>query len=199
MEGRNGESREMSMTLQQEGNQVTGSVDGRQGANPITEGKIEGDELTLKVTRETERGTFTINYLGKVTGDAIAGESQMKFGDREFTRDWNPKRAAADPIGTWQWRMERQDGEPWEATLKILKSGEQLAGTIGNDTAGFEVALQKVKIQGNKLTFETVFERDGDSMIIANEALLIGNTMKGKSSRVGESGAEGRAWTATRK
>jgi len=196
-EGRDGQTRESSMNLEQEGAKITGTVSGRQDPLPITEGKLDGENLVLTVKRESERGTFTATYQGKVAGNKISGEIQMKFGDREFTREWTATRVDIDPTGNWQWSMERPDGQVWEATLKIETTGDKISGSFGREDTDWSLPIKNAKVQGSVLTFQTVFERDGESMTISNRAVITGKTMKGKSLRKDAEGEEPREWKAT--
>jgi hypothetical protein len=195
-QGRDGQTRDRSMNLKQDGSKVTGTVSGRRDPMPITEGKLEGDKLVLTVKRESERGTFTANYQGTVVGNKVSGEITMKFGDREFTREWTATLVNVDPTGTWEWSMERPDGQVWEATMKLEKSDEKLIGSFGREDSDWSIPVRNSEVHGSVLTFETVFERDGESMTIKNKAIISDKTMKGKSMR--EDG-EPREWKAKRR
>lgn len=65
--GRNGQARETTFTFKADGEKLTGTVAGRQGDNPIAEGKIAGDTITF--SREGQRGKQS--YTGKISGDEI--------------------------------------------------------------------------------------------------------------------------------
>ena len=85
MQGRDGTPREVSITLKQEGNTLTGSVPGmgRGGDAPpapsqITNGKVDGDKVTFEVVREFNGNKMTTKYEGTVSG------SDMKL---KITRD----------------------------------------------------------------------------------------------------------------
>jgi hypothetical protein len=84
MQGRDGTPREMSITLKQDGNTLTGSVPGMgrggQGGAPteITNGKVDGDKVSFDVVREFNGNKMTTKYEGTVSG------SDMKL---KVTRD----------------------------------------------------------------------------------------------------------------
>jgi hypothetical protein len=84
MQGRDGTPREMSITLKQDGNTLTGSVPGMgrggQGGTPteITNGKVDGDKVSFDVVREFNGNKMTTKYEGTVSG------SDMKL---KVTRD----------------------------------------------------------------------------------------------------------------
>jgi hypothetical protein len=84
--GRDGQTRETTITLKAEGEKLTGSVSGRQGDIPISEGQIKGDELSFTVTQSRQGNEVKVNYKGKVSGDEI--KFTRTIGDRppvEFT------------------------------------------------------------------------------------------------------------------
>ena|SRR5687767_1243478 len=68
--------REGMLTLKSEGGKLTGSITGRQGETPISDGKITGDDISFSVTR----GERKIEYKGKLVGDDLKLNWQM--GDR---------------------------------------------------------------------------------------------------------------------
>lgn len=180
-EGRNGETRESSLTLKQDGDKVTGAVKGRRGDTAIQDGKIDGNKLSFKTTRETQDRTFTANYKGTIEGNTIKGTIAMAFGEREFEREWVAKRKSVDPSGTWAWTMLRDNGETWEADLKLKRDGDAIVGAFSQEDSDFTLEIQHGKMKGSTLTFETVFEGNGQSMTIKNSAVITGKTMKGKS------------------
>ena len=96
----NGDKRESTAKLKQEGEKVTGTISGRQGGNDteIKDGKIDKDgTLTFTVTREFNGNTMTSKYNGKVEGDTIKGKIETKRGDGETReREWEAKREKAE-------------------------------------------------------------------------------------------------------
>jgi hypothetical protein len=69
--GRQGNTQETTFTLKVEGDKLTGSVTGRQGETPITDGKVSGDEISFTVTRQRQGNTIKQIFKGKVAGDEI--------------------------------------------------------------------------------------------------------------------------------
>jgi hypothetical protein len=94
-----GQTRESSAKLKQEGDKVTGTVAGRQGNDTeIKDGKIDKDgTVSFTVEREFNGNKMTAKYHGKVEGDTIKGKIETKRGDGESReRDWEAKRAKGD-------------------------------------------------------------------------------------------------------
>jgi len=78
--GREGQTNETTITLKAEGDKLTGTVSGRQGDSPISDGKISGDDISFAVSRETPNGTFKMVFKGKVSGDEIKFTRSMEGG-----------------------------------------------------------------------------------------------------------------------
>lgn len=198
-EGRDGQTRTNEVALWQEDAKLTGKTSGFRGGEgtEISDGKVDGNKVSFKVTRQFQEREFTMNYNGALgTDGAIKGTMSGGSGDRTFEREWLVKRKAADAVGKWSWSMEREDGDPWETALTITKVGDKLAGKMGREDAGFSFDLQDVKLTGDLLTYKTVFSRDGNELVIQSKAVIDGKAMKGRSygSRDGEEWA--RDWKA---
>jgi len=62
-----------------DGNNLTGSMSNDfMGSTPISDGAINGDDLTFKLSFETPNGAMTINYKAKVNGDEMAITSSFE-------------------------------------------------------------------------------------------------------------------------
>jgi len=69
--GRNGQTRETTFNLKADGGKLTGTVSGRNGDNPISDGKVSGDDITFSVSVSFNGNDIKMNYKGKVSGDEI--------------------------------------------------------------------------------------------------------------------------------
>jgi hypothetical protein len=80
--GRGGNTRETTFTFKAAGASLTGSMSGMQGAEvPISDGKINGDNISFTVKMEPGGNTMVQNYTGTVAGNEIkmkreAGQGQ---------------------------------------------------------------------------------------------------------------------------
>ncbi|HKQ77908.1 MAG TPA: hypothetical protein VJ810_29695 [Blastocatellia bacterium] len=85
--GRDGQTRETTFTFKVEDGKLTGSVSGRQGDSPISDGKIEGDNISFSRKLNAGGNDITINYKGKVSGDEIKFSVTREGADQaqEFT------------------------------------------------------------------------------------------------------------------
>jgi len=77
MQGRDGTPREVTITLKQDGNTLTGEVPGMgrggQGGTPsqITNGKVDGDKFSFEVVREFQGNKMTTKYEGTAAGSEL--------------------------------------------------------------------------------------------------------------------------------
>jgi hypothetical protein len=85
--GRGGETREATFTFKVDGNQLTGSVSGRRGDVAISDGKIDGDDISFAQVMEFNGNQVKLLYKGKVSADEIKFTRQREGGERsvEFT------------------------------------------------------------------------------------------------------------------
>jgi autotransporter translocation and assembly factor TamB len=71
MAGRGGNSMTVTMNLKADGSKLSGTVSGRMGETEISDGKVDGDNVTFAVVREFNGNKITQNYRGRVNGDTI--------------------------------------------------------------------------------------------------------------------------------
>ena len=90
--GRGGQTREQTFTFKADGNQLTGSVTTPRGEMPISDGKIDGDDISFSQVMEFNGNQVKLNFKGKVAGDVIKFTRQREGGDR--TQEFTAKRAS---------------------------------------------------------------------------------------------------------
>jgi hypothetical protein len=87
--GRGGQTREVTYDLKAEGNTLTGTMTGFRGQDlTITDGKIDGDNISFKTKMEFNGNEMIMNYKGVVSGDEIKFTQEREGGSgraREFT------------------------------------------------------------------------------------------------------------------
>ena len=74
-------SRPVTFTFTSDGNTLNGTTTGRGGETKITNGKIDGDNVSFDVTREFQGNTMTAHYTGTVSGSEL--KLKVQVGDRE--------------------------------------------------------------------------------------------------------------------
>jgi hypothetical protein len=90
--GRGGQTREQTFNLKADGNTLTGTVSGRQGDVAISEGKIDGDQISFTQTMEFNGNTMKLVYKGTVSGDEIKFTRQRDGGEGQ-AQQFTAKRA----------------------------------------------------------------------------------------------------------
>src|SRR3954466_10734493 len=66
VQGRNGNTREVTYNLKADGDKLTGTTSTQQGERPIENGKVSGDTISWSQTMNSGGESRTINYTGKV-------------------------------------------------------------------------------------------------------------------------------------
>ena len=74
-------TRPVTFTFTADGTTLNGSTTGRSGEVKITNGKIDGDNVSFDVVREINNNTMTTHYTGTVSGGELKLKVQMA--DRE--------------------------------------------------------------------------------------------------------------------
>jgi hypothetical protein len=75
-QGRNG-SMTSTLTLKQDGSNLTGSLDGGRGAVDIKDGKVDGNNVTFSITRSFGGNEMTTKYTGTLDGDSLKLEYEQ--------------------------------------------------------------------------------------------------------------------------
>lgn len=79
-----------TLTLEQDGTSLEGTLDTRMGSVPITEGSVEGNRISFTVAMSGRGGrTFEMSYRGSVDGDTARGTFRTPRGDEV---EWTGKR-----------------------------------------------------------------------------------------------------------
>ena len=89
-QGRNGQTMTTTFTFKQSGETLEGTVSGRRGDTPITDGKVTGDNVSFVVVRSFNGNEFKQTYTGTISGNEINFKVQM--GDRP-PREMTAKKA----------------------------------------------------------------------------------------------------------
>jgi hypothetical protein len=79
-QGRNG-SMTVNINLKADGAKLTGTVSGRNGDTDISDGKVDGDDVSFTVVREFNGNQIKQNYKGKLEGDTIHFTVSMEGGN----------------------------------------------------------------------------------------------------------------------
>ncbi|MDK1023153.1 MAG: hypothetical protein QGD92_02855 [Gammaproteobacteria bacterium] len=78
-------SQDGTLSLTEEGSSLTGKMSGPQGDIDITEGTVDGNNLTWKA-QVTSPMAITLEVSASVDGDSISGDIKLgSFGNATFT------------------------------------------------------------------------------------------------------------------
>ena len=88
-EGRRG-TMTSTVTIQQDGGTIKGTLKNERGESQF-EGTVAGNKVSFTVKRETDNGTFTIEYSGTVDGDSMQGTAHSE----RFDFKWTAKRTGS--------------------------------------------------------------------------------------------------------
>jgi hypothetical protein len=92
--GRNGQSQEITLKLEQKDGQLTGSVSGMRGETPISNASWKDNQIAFSVVREFQGNKFETKYDGKLDGDTIKGTTERTGRDGEVIKsEWTATRA----------------------------------------------------------------------------------------------------------
>ena len=95
MQGRGGQTMTMTMNLKAEGNTLTGTISGRRGETEISDGKVDGNNISFAVVHEFNGNQMKQNFKGKVEGDTIHFTVTMEGGmGNGRSHEFDAKRAA---------------------------------------------------------------------------------------------------------
>lgn len=78
-------TRDVNMTFKADRATLIGTVSRRQSDSPIENGKIDGHNVSLTVTRKFNVMEIKTNYTGKVSGDSVTLKYKMRDNDVERT------------------------------------------------------------------------------------------------------------------
>lgn len=96
MPGRGGNMMTVTMNLKADGSKLTGTVSGRNGDTEISDGKVDGNDVSFTVVREFNGNKITSAYKGKLEGDVIHFNMKMEGGQMSNApeRTFDAKRAS---------------------------------------------------------------------------------------------------------
>ena len=73
------------LTIETDGDSLTGTMAGPQGALELTEGKVDGESYSWKAAM-TQPMPITLEFSASVDGDAISGDVKLgSFGNATFS------------------------------------------------------------------------------------------------------------------
>ena len=80
--GRDGNTREIGFDFKTDGAKLSGSMMGPMGEVPISEGKVEGSDVSFKVVLEFNGNSMSMSYTGKLDGTELKLKMQREGAPR---------------------------------------------------------------------------------------------------------------------
>ena len=81
MPGRDGNTQTITINLKADGSNLTGSITTPRGDNPISDGKVDGDNVSFSQKMSRNGNDMVIKYKGKVDGNTIKFTRSMATPD----------------------------------------------------------------------------------------------------------------------
>lgn len=146
----------------------------------IKDAGLKGNELSFSVSGDYQGNAWTTRYTGTITGDEIQGTGVLQFGLESWDFEWKPQRSVQleDVIGTWKIRIEPEDGNVLEPTLKISKDGDVYRGDY-KSMQGADLDVKDLRIEKNTLKFTLSGEYDGNPFKVDYQGRPYGDKISG--------------------
>ena len=173
-----GDTLNLVLNLNQEGEKVTGKVKVGEFEVPISDGKVVGNAISFTIHVDAGGNKFTSTYKGALNGDTIKGKIHSDRGGEDHNYDWNASREKADATGTWKWVLVTDGGDSIDLVLKLKQDGEKLAGVVilGDNEAPIAEGL----IKDNQISLKVTREQDGKTQTAKFQGKIDGDSIKGK-------------------
>ena len=97
VQGRNGNTQTISFDFHVDGSTLTGKVSTPRGEADITNGKVDGDNISFDQVMNFNGNSFTLNYKGVADGDTIKFTRTFGGGGDRPPQEFVAKRAAGAP------------------------------------------------------------------------------------------------------
>lgn len=146
----------------------------------IQEPKLSDKELKFKVEHDFSGEKIVVLFTIVAEGDAVKGTADYDLAGQTGTATVEGKRVkAADVSGTWNITITSDDGQSYDVTAKLEQSDSGLKGTYAGPAG--EAEISEAKVDGDKVEFKVVRERDGQKFTIEYEGKVEGDAIKGEA------------------
>ena len=196
--------RAVTFSLQQQGEQLSGSMQGDFGPAQIANASIgRGGEIKFTAPLTTQAQTIEATFEGTITGNEMSGTVTLTGGQpgsfsgtRAAAPTGTPSAtptpgaarpgatpsataagAAADLSGTWTLSVELA-GRPQTATLTLQQQGERLTGTLQSPQGSSEISNGSAGADGS-FRFTSVLSFGTQTIELTYAGTVSGNQMSG--------------------
>src|ERR1051325_7818146 len=90
--GRNGNTQNVTFDLKSDGSSVTGNMTTPRGEAPISDGKLDGNNISFNTVMKLQDNEVTMKYKGVVEGSTIKFTRTVNFNGNERTSEFTAKK-----------------------------------------------------------------------------------------------------------
>jgi hypothetical protein len=163
----NGQEYTATLAIQAgEKGRLTAAWQSQWGEHEITDVAFKNGALTFKRRSKVQDRQWESAFAGTVKGQALAGT----FTSDEGNIPLEGKRVGAAIVGTWDLKLASDSG----SRLQRLRVYPDLTGMYG------PLAVDKVKLEGNRVSFTTATEFGDQKFDISFTGTLDGGTLRGE-------------------
>ena len=180
-----------TLTIREDGGQLTGTLTGLPGPSPVTVKTSEGG-VTLSFSADYQGQAYPVVLRGTITGTDIKGTIDYAAG--AAAGDFSGSKAATTPAdgtalaGTWIMNTPSSSNPGW--TMDLTQEGGMVTGTLRNADRGIALAL-KGTLENGALALAVSGDRTGNL-----KATLDSGELKDGHYEIGNNSG---SWSATRK
>jgi hypothetical protein len=188
---------EPRVKVQQTGDKLTGTCKIRDGLETaISDGRVNGRELSFAVIRERDGHTITTTYHGTRTGNHIKGTIESDWSGEKRTYEWEARRFSRDPAGIWTWSIVNRRGRTNEFKLSLKHEQNEVIGTI--TFFGAESDIEEGKVKNGDVSFIVVREDNEDLITWKYKGRVYSDSIRGWVEITGGERDRILEWQATR-
>jgi hypothetical protein len=190
-----------SITLKQDGENLTGTYKGRLGESPL-KGTIKGNTIKFSTTISPQGQALELTYSGTIDGDNMKGTAAFgAMGEAPFTGKKaqagaaapapapapvsasTAKSGSANVTGTWNLKIDSPNG-PATPSAVLKQDGETLTGTYKGRRGDTPLTGT---VKGNEIKFSFKVNPQGQDIVVEYAGTVDANSMKG-TVKFGEMG-----------
>ncbi len=175
-----GQTFEPTLELAANGDELSGKYTWIDGTSmDISDTKLNGDELTFRVSLDFGGQAMVVDFKGKVAGDAMTGTADYDLGGQTGTVDFTGTRAGAklDLAGVWNIVATSPDGQTFEPQLELM-DGSPMSGKF-TWIDGTSIDVSNIEVKGDTLAVKVEIDFGGQPMVLTFNSKVDGQSMTG--------------------
>jgi hypothetical protein len=175
-----GQEAQSVLSLLYRGGKLTGSYKRQGQIVPISNAKLDSNEVSFEADGKWNDQKLHGRFEGKISADEIHGSIEIVVEGGSLPLAWVARRGVDvdDVAGTWKLKIAIPKGQTVEAELKLSSDEGSLKGTYNSPRLGKQEA-KEVKLNGQELSWQVAFERDGQSFQAVYKGKLNAHSIKG--------------------